>query len=168
MIEAFWSRMQVELLNTRRWRTRVELANAIFEYIEVFHNRRRRHSSLGVNLRATNPIESAFAAVKLRTRVTKGAGPRSRCTSSSTPPKNLAQVQRPRDSSTTYSTEPYSRRRPHHPHRTRQQRKGAPADEPQSVSPQNSTIALLYPRLVTSSAQRPSTTARASSLEPSG
>jgi putative transposase len=53
MIEAFWSRMQVELLNTRRWRTRVELANAIFEYIEIFHNRRRRHSSLGIR----TPIE---------------------------------------------------------------------------------------------------------------
>ena len=33
MIEAFWSRMQVELLDTRRWKLRVELANAIFEYI---------------------------------------------------------------------------------------------------------------------------------------
>ena len=53
MIEAFWSRMQVELLNTRRWKTRVELANAIFEYIEVFHNRRRRHSALGMR----TPIE---------------------------------------------------------------------------------------------------------------
>jgi len=53
MIEAFWSRMQVELLNTRRWKTRVELANAIFEYIEIFHNRRRRHSSLGMR----TPIE---------------------------------------------------------------------------------------------------------------
>jgi putative transposase len=53
MIEAFWSRMQVELLDTRRWQTRVELANAIFEYIEVFHNRRRRHSSLGM----LTPIE---------------------------------------------------------------------------------------------------------------
>jgi putative transposase len=39
--------MQVELLNRKRWRTRVELANAIFEYIEGFHNRRRRHSALG-------------------------------------------------------------------------------------------------------------------------
>jgi transposase InsO family protein len=39
--------MQVELLNRQRWRTRVELANAIFEYIEGFHNRRRRHSYLG-------------------------------------------------------------------------------------------------------------------------
>jgi transposase InsO family protein len=38
--------MQVELLNRQRWRTRVELANAIFEYIEGFHNRRRRHSYL--------------------------------------------------------------------------------------------------------------------------
>jgi transposase InsO family protein len=53
MIEAFWSRMQVELLDSRRWKTRVELANAIFEYIEVFHNRRRRHSSLGM----LTPIE---------------------------------------------------------------------------------------------------------------
>ena len=48
MIEAFWSRMQVELLDQRRWRTRVELANAIFEYLEIFHNRQRRHSSLGM------------------------------------------------------------------------------------------------------------------------
>jgi putative transposase len=53
MIEAFWSRMQVELLNTRRWKTRVELANAIFEYIEIFHNGPRRHSSLGMG----TPIE---------------------------------------------------------------------------------------------------------------
>ena len=26
--------------------TRIELANAIFEYLEIFHNRRRRHTSL--------------------------------------------------------------------------------------------------------------------------
>jgi transposase InsO family protein len=48
MIEAFWSRMQVELLNRHRWRTRVELANAIFEDLEIFPNRQRRHSSLGM------------------------------------------------------------------------------------------------------------------------
>lgn len=46
MIESFWARMQVELLNRQRWRTRLELANAIFEYLEIFHNRQRRHSSL--------------------------------------------------------------------------------------------------------------------------
>jgi transposase InsO family protein len=44
VIESFWSRMQVELLYRRRWRTRLELANAIFEYLEIFHNRQRRHS----------------------------------------------------------------------------------------------------------------------------
>jgi putative transposase len=53
MIESFWSRMQVELLDRRRWRTRMELANAIFDYLEIWHNRRRRHSSLGM----LTPIE---------------------------------------------------------------------------------------------------------------
>jgi putative transposase len=47
VIESFWGRMQTELLNRQRWRTRIELANAIFEYLEVFHNRQRRHSALG-------------------------------------------------------------------------------------------------------------------------
>lgn len=53
MIESFWGRMQTELLNRRRWRTRIELANAIFEYLEIFHNRQRRHSALGMR----TPIE---------------------------------------------------------------------------------------------------------------
>lgn len=39
--------MQIKLLNRQRWRTRIELANAIFDYIEIFHNRKRRHSGLG-------------------------------------------------------------------------------------------------------------------------
>jgi transposase InsO family protein len=47
MIESFWSRMQVELLDRRRWNTRIELANAMFEYLEIWHNRHRRHSALG-------------------------------------------------------------------------------------------------------------------------
>lgn len=47
MIEAFWSRMQVELLDRRGWNTRLELANAIFEYLEIWHNRQRRPSALG-------------------------------------------------------------------------------------------------------------------------
>lgn len=46
MMESCWSTMQIELLNRKKWKTRIELANAIFEYIEVFYNRRRRHSSL--------------------------------------------------------------------------------------------------------------------------
>jgi putative transposase len=38
--------MQVELLDRRRSKTRIELANAIFEYLEIRHNR-RRHGALG-------------------------------------------------------------------------------------------------------------------------
>lgn len=53
VIESFWGRMQTELLNRQRWKTRIELANAIFEYLEIFHNRRRRHSALGMR----TPIE---------------------------------------------------------------------------------------------------------------
>jgi putative transposase len=64
MMEAFWSRMQVELLDTRRWKTRVELANAIFEYLEVFHNRRRRHSSLGM----LTPIEFELKNINTQTQ----------------------------------------------------------------------------------------------------
>jgi putative transposase len=48
MIESFWGRMQTGLLNRQHWKTRLELANAIFEYLETFHNRRRRHSALGM------------------------------------------------------------------------------------------------------------------------
>jgi putative transposase len=46
MVESFWGRMQVELLNRKRWKTRIELATAIHDYIEIFHNTRRRHSAL--------------------------------------------------------------------------------------------------------------------------
>ena len=53
MMESFWSTMQIELLDRKRWKTRVELSNAIFEFIEVFYNRRRRHSQLGY----ISPIE---------------------------------------------------------------------------------------------------------------
>ncbi len=48
MVEAFWARMQVELLNRRRWKTRVELASAIHDYIEIWHNTKRRHSALNM------------------------------------------------------------------------------------------------------------------------
>ncbi len=47
MVEAFWGRMQVELLNRRRWKPRIELTTAIHDYIELFHNTRRLHSALG-------------------------------------------------------------------------------------------------------------------------
>jgi putative transposase len=48
MIESSWGRMQTELLNRQRWRTRLDLANAIFGYLEIIHNRQHRHSALGM------------------------------------------------------------------------------------------------------------------------
>ena len=48
LMESFWSRVQVELLDRQVWWTRLELATALFEYLEIFHNRHRRHSSLGM------------------------------------------------------------------------------------------------------------------------
>ena len=47
MVESFWSKMQTELFNRTRWNTRGELANEMFQYLEIFHNRQRRHSKLG-------------------------------------------------------------------------------------------------------------------------
>lgn len=46
MRESFWSKMQTELFNRKRWSTRVELVNEMFQYLEIFHNRQRRHSKL--------------------------------------------------------------------------------------------------------------------------
>ena len=46
MMESAWGTMQLELLDTRIWETREELANAIFEWIECWYNPKRRHSSI--------------------------------------------------------------------------------------------------------------------------
>jgi putative transposase len=46
MMESFWSSLQNELLDRKKWKTRLELSNAIFDYIEIFYNRQRRHSAL--------------------------------------------------------------------------------------------------------------------------
>jgi putative transposase len=46
MMESFWGTMQLELLDTKEWQTRDELANAIFEWIECWYNPKRRHSSI--------------------------------------------------------------------------------------------------------------------------
>lgn len=50
----------IELLNRRRWKTRVELSTAMFEYIEVFYNRQRRHSALGY----VSPIQYELASTR--------------------------------------------------------------------------------------------------------
>jgi transposase InsO family protein len=46
-IESFWSSLKYELIYRKRFDSRVEARNAIFDYIESFYNRRRLHSSIG-------------------------------------------------------------------------------------------------------------------------
>lgn len=45
--ESFWATLKKELMSDRTFATRAEARAAIFEYIEVFYNRERIHSSLG-------------------------------------------------------------------------------------------------------------------------
>jgi transposase InsO family protein len=44
--ESFWATVKRELVDDQRWETRAALNTALFEYIEIFYNRERLHSSL--------------------------------------------------------------------------------------------------------------------------
>jgi len=46
-MESFWSTLKHELIYRRHFKTRAEACQAIFDFIEVFYNRQRLHSSLG-------------------------------------------------------------------------------------------------------------------------
>jgi putative transposase len=45
--ESFFATLKKELVHRRSWPTRRELTSEVFEYIEAFYNRTRRHSTLG-------------------------------------------------------------------------------------------------------------------------
>lgn len=45
--EAFFKTLKSELVDRRSWPTKAEIRTAVFDYIECFYNRQRRHSSLG-------------------------------------------------------------------------------------------------------------------------
>lgn len=49
MMESFWGTLQLEVLDKKKWETREQLANAIFEWIECWYNPTRRHSSIGMH-----------------------------------------------------------------------------------------------------------------------
>jgi putative transposase len=46
--ETFFATLKKELVNRRSWPSRLELQSAVFEYIEAFYNRQRRHSTLNM------------------------------------------------------------------------------------------------------------------------
>jgi len=45
--ESFFATIKKELIHRRSWPTRGELQTEVFDYIETFYNRQRRHSTLG-------------------------------------------------------------------------------------------------------------------------
>lgn len=48
MAESFFATLQLELLDRHVWQDQRQLALAIFDYIETFYNRQRRHSAIGM------------------------------------------------------------------------------------------------------------------------
>ena len=46
-MESFFATLKKELVHQERYKTRAAARRSIFEYIEVFYNRERIHSSLG-------------------------------------------------------------------------------------------------------------------------
>ena len=51
--ETFFHTLKTELVNRIKYRTREEARRSIFEYIEIFYNRRRLHSAIGYH----SPVE---------------------------------------------------------------------------------------------------------------
>ncbi len=46
-VESFFGSLKTELVHGERYHSRLEARLSIFEYVEVFYNRQRRHSALG-------------------------------------------------------------------------------------------------------------------------
>jgi putative transposase len=69
--ESFFATLKKELIHRRTWPTKAELRTEVFEYIEVFYNRQRRHSTLGqlspadYEARTLSPPGPALAASRL-------------------------------------------------------------------------------------------------------
>ena len=47
MCESFFATLECELLDRQKFRTPNQARRAVFDFIEGFYNRRRRHSALG-------------------------------------------------------------------------------------------------------------------------
>jgi transposase InsO family protein len=47
MMESFWATLKCELVHQEKFTTHEQAQGSVFEYVEVFYNRRRLHSALG-------------------------------------------------------------------------------------------------------------------------
>jgi transposase InsO family protein len=53
VLESFHASLKKDLIHRRSWPTEAEARTAVFDYVETFYNRRRRHSRLGMR----SPVE---------------------------------------------------------------------------------------------------------------
>lgn len=67
--ESFFATLKTELVYTRRFATRAEAKESIFDFIEAFYNPRRRHSTLGY----VSPVEFEMKFVRERNSEKKAA-----------------------------------------------------------------------------------------------
>ena len=70
--ESFFATLKKELIHRRSWPRKDELRSEVFEFIELFYNRRRRHSTLGMlspvayENRARRDLRERVAATRLQ------------------------------------------------------------------------------------------------------
>ncbi len=64
-VESFFATLKGELVHHRRYATRAEARSDIFEYIEVWYNRKRLHSSLGYRSPAEYEAQRAHQAMPM-------------------------------------------------------------------------------------------------------
>ncbi len=60
-MESVFGSLKNDLVRHTRFRTRQEAKSALFECIAIFHNRRRRHSSIGYRTPEQARIDMAAA-----------------------------------------------------------------------------------------------------------
>jgi transposase InsO family protein len=58
--ESFFATLKTELIYGRSWNSRSEVRSAVFEYIEIFYNRQRLHSTL--DYKTPHQVEAEHAA----------------------------------------------------------------------------------------------------------
>jgi putative transposase len=71
VLESFHASLKKDLIHRRSWPTKTDARTAVFEYVEAFYNRRRRHSTLGMlspleyENRTLRPAGASLAASRL-------------------------------------------------------------------------------------------------------
>jgi transposase InsO family protein len=68
VMEAFFARLKVELIYPENYRSIEALRTGLFEYIEIFYNRQRRHSALGYD----NPSHYELLSQRMNVSTIRG------------------------------------------------------------------------------------------------